>query len=129
MAITETRTVVSSSPLLERSRPLYRGVQAVWYLLGLVEIILALRFILHLLAANSAAGFTQFIYGLSFPFVAPFQAVFPSSGAKGYVFEWTTLLAMLVYWLVAWGIIKLFVMGRPVSKVEAHEELKQQDSV
>lgn len=129
MAITEqTRTVVSS-PVLERSRPLFRGVQAVWYLLGLVEIILALRFVLHLLAANAGAGFTQFIYAVSLPFVAPFQAVFPASGAQGFVFEWTTLLAMAVYWLLAWGIIKLLVMGRPVSKVEAHQELKQQDTV
>lgn len=129
MAITETRTIVSSPSTLERSRPLYRGVQAVWYLLGLVEIILALRFILHLLAANGAAGFTQFIYSVSLPFIAPFQAVFPASGARGHVFEWTTLLSMLVYGLVAWGIIKLLVMGRPVSKVEAHEELKQQDII
>ena len=130
MAITEqTRMVTTSPPVLERSRSLFRGVQVVWYILGLVEIILALRFVLHLLAANPVAGFTQFVYGLSFPFVAPFQAVFPASGAQGYVFEWTTLLAMAVYWLVAWGVIKPFVMGRPVSKVEAHEELKQQDSV
>lgn len=101
MAITETKTIVLASSPLERSRPLCRGVQAVWYLLGLVEIVLALRFVLHVRAANPSAGFTQFVYGVSLPFVVPFQAVFPASGAQGYVFEWTTLLAMAVYWLLA----------------------------
>lgn len=109
------------------TRPLYRGTQIVWYLLGIVEILLGFRFILKLLGANSGAGFTDFIYGVSTPFVAPFVAVFRTSRAEGSVLEWTTLLAMLVYWVIAWGIIKLFVMGKPVSTPEAAAKLDQQD--
>lgn len=109
------------------TRPLYRGTQVVWYLLGLVEVLLGFRFILKLLGASTGAGFTDFIYGITSPLVAPFVAVFRASRAQGSVVEWTTLLAMLVYWVIAWGIIKLFIMSKPVSTPEAAVKLDQQD--
>jgi len=111
-----------------RTKPLYRGTQIVWYILGILEIILVFRFLLKLFGANSAAGFTSFIYNLSYPFAAPFLNVFRVSRVEGSVFEWTTLLAMLVYWIVAWGIIKLFVMGKDVSTPEAAAKLDREDA-
>lgn len=98
-----------------------------WYVWGILEALLALRFVLKLLGANPTAGFTQFIYNVSYPFTAPFLSVFRVSQVEGSIFEWTTLLAMLVYWLIAWGIVKLFVIGKPVSTQEAAVKLDQQD--
>jgi len=120
-------TIVYNNDNNPRVKPLYRGVQVVWYLLGVLEIVLAFRFLLKLLGANPAAGFTNFIYSVSYPFVAPFLAVFKITRVEGSVFEWTTLLAMAVYCLVAWGIIKLFAMSRPVSRPEAAVKLSQHD--
>ncbi len=110
-----------------RTRPLYRGVQVVWYVLGLLEVLLAFRFFLKLFGANPAAGFTHFIYDASYAFVAPFLNVFRVSSVQGSVFEWTTLLAMLVYWIVAGLIIRLFVMGRPVSIPQAAAKLEEEE--
>ena len=110
-----------------RTKPLYRGTQIVWYILGLLESLLAFRFVLKLLAANPNAGFSEFIYSITYPFVAPFLSVFKIARVEGSVLEWTTLLAMLVYWLIAWAIIKLFVMGKSVSTPEAAVKLDQQD--
>jgi hypothetical protein len=109
------------------TKPLYRGTQIVWYLLGLLEVILAFRFVLKLLGANPGAGFTSFIYGITYPFAAPFLSVFKITDVNGSVFEWTTVLAMLVYWLIAWGIVKLFLMGKTVSTPEAAVKLDSQD--
>lgn len=109
------------------TKPLYRGTQIVWYVLGLLEALLAFRFVLKLLGANPGAGFTDFIYTLSTVFVSPFLNVFRVSKVEGSVFEWTTLLAMLVYWLIAWGIIKLFVMSKSVSTSEAAAKLDDKD--
>lgn len=109
------------------TRPLYRGTQIVWYVLGILEALLAFRFIMKLLGANSAAGFTSFIYGITHPFAAPFLNVFRITRVEGSVFEWTTLLAMLVYWLIALALIKLLVMGKPVSTPEAAVKLDRQD--
>ncbi len=110
-----------------RIRPLYRGTQVVWYILGVIEVLLAFRFILRAMGANPAAGFTSFIYGVTSLFVAPFLAVFRSFRASTSTIEWSTLLAMLVYWLIAWAIVKIFVMSKPVSTLEANEKLNEQD--
>ena len=104
---------------MDTPKPLYRGTQIVWYLVTLLEAVLLLRFALKLFQANPGAGFTEFIYGLSGVFTAPFQAVFRNARVEGSTFEWTTLLAMFIYWLLALAITKIFVMGRPVSTVEA----------
>lgn len=110
------------------TKPLYRGTQIVWYILGLVEILLAFRFVLKLLGANPGAGFTSFIYNVTYVFATPFLAVFRSTRiAEGSVFEWTTLLAMFVYLVIGWGIIKLFLMGKTVSTPEAAVKLEEQE--
>ncbi len=109
------------------TKPLYRGTQVVWYILGLLEVLLTFRFILKLLGANSAAGFTHFIYAVTYPFVGPFLNVFRITREEGSIFEWTTLLAMLVYYLIAWGIIKLFLMSKSVSTPEAAVKLDAQE--
>ena len=109
------------------TRPLYRGTQIVWYILSLVEVLLAFRLVLKLLGANAGAGFTSFVYMVTGPFTAPFAAVFRTSKAQGSIFEWTTILAMFVYWVIAWGIIKLLVMSMTVSTPEAAVKLDQQD--
>ena len=109
------------------TKPLYRGTQIVWYLLGLLEILLAFRFVLKLFAANPEAGFSSFIYGITYVFTAPFLSVFRISHVAGSIFEWTTLLAMFVYWVVAIGIIKIFLIGKTVSTPEAAEKLNAQE--
>lgn len=109
------------------TKPLYRGTQIVWYILGILEALLAFRFVLKLLAANPEAGFTNFIYAATYVFAAPFLNVFGVSQVQGAVFEWTTLLAMVVYWLVAYAIIKLFLMSKTVSTPEAASKLNEQE--
>ncbi len=108
------------------TKPLYRGTQIVWYILGLIETLLAFRFVLKLLGANPEAGFSSFIYVVTHVFAAPFLSVFRISKVAGSIFEWTTLLAMFVYLVVAYGIIRLFLMGKTVSTPEAATELNKQ---
>ena len=108
------------------TKPLYRGTQVVWYILGLIEVILAFRFVLKLLAANPSAGFSSFIYAVSYIFAAPFLNVFHATTVEGGgVFKWTTLLAMFVFFLIAWGIVKAFFMSKTVSTMEAAAKLDE----
>ncbi len=110
------------------TKPLFRGTQVVWYLLSLLEVLLVFRFALKLTGANPSAGFTSFIYAITWPFTAPFLTVFPKTAVQGSIFEWTTLLAMFVYWLAAVGIIKLFLIGKTVSTPEAADKLKEEEA-
>lgn len=110
----------------ESSRPLYRGAQIVWYSLYLLETLLAVRFVLKLLGANPSATFSDIIYSLSQIFTWPFAMVFSHDYIQGSIFEWTTLLAMLVYWLLGTAIIKFFVMSKSVSTSEADFRLSEE---
>lgn len=85
----------------------------IYYLAGILITLLAFRFVLVLLGANATNGFADFIYSLSYPFVAPFFGLF------GYTFqagqsrlEIETLIAMAVYALIAYGIARLVSIGR-----------------
>jgi hypothetical protein len=117
-----------SADLTPVVRPLYRGTQIVWYLLSVIEALLFFRFLLKLIGANPVADFTRFIYTLSYPFAGPFLYVVHATQVESTTFEWTTLLAMLVYWIIAWGIVRLIVMGKPVSETEAYVKLQRQDA-
>jgi len=119
---------MDSSYTSSSTKPLYKGTQIVWYILGLLELLLVFRFALKLLAANQQAGFTDFIYSVTHIFVSPFNNVFRITSVANNIFEWTTLLAMLVYWLIAIGIIKLFFMSKTVSTPEAAAKLDNQEN-
>ena len=118
---------MNSSYNSQSTKPLFRGTQVVWYIVSLLDVLLAFRFLLKLASANPLAGFSNFIYNITWPFTPPFLAVFPKTSILGSVFEWTTLLAMLVYWIIARGIIQLFVMSKTVSTPEAAAKLEGQD--
>ncbi len=93
--------------------------RVVWTLLWIVEVILGLRFVLRLIGANPAAGFTDFVYSLSRPLVDPFLNVVRSSTTgttTGSVFEWSTLIALVVYWIVAWAIVRLMALANPTDR-------------
>jgi hypothetical protein len=127
-SVTSTRYFMDSSFNSASTKPLYRGTQIVWYILGFIEILLAFRLVFKFMGANPEAGFSSFIYGITYVFATPFLAVFRSSViAQGSVFEWTTILAMFVYWIIALGIIKLFLMGKTVSTPEAAVKLNEQE--
>lgn len=88
-----------------------------WFIVGVITVIIALRFVLLLLGANREAGFTEFIYGLSSVFVAPFVGIFGEPTYGTAVFEISSLLAIVVYLLIGWGIAKLLTLGRPRDEV------------
>ena len=107
----EREVYTTTKPHTETIRPLFRVTQIVWYILGVVEALLALRFILMLLDGNASAGFSQFIYGLTNFLAAPFLPVFGATVIGNTAIEWSTLLAMAVYWLIAWAIVRLAAMS------------------
>jgi hypothetical protein len=109
------------------TKPLYRGTQVVWFFLGIFEVLLAFRFVLKLLGANPGAGFTEFVYSITTVFTAPFLSVFRVTKVAGSTFEWTTLLAMLVYWMIAVAIVKMFLIGKTVSTSEAATKLNKEE--
>ncbi len=74
-----------------------------WLLTAIVEFLIGFRVILKLIAANPINGFANFIYDVSYIFVAPFATLFqnPIFGDGSSVLEVTSLIAMVVYFIIA----------------------------
>lgn len=86
-----------------RNAAIARLVQVIYFLTGALGALLLLRVFLRLFGANRNNEFAQVIYGLSNPFVAPFDNLFgnPVLG-KSQVFDINALIAIGAYALLAW---------------------------
>ena len=93
--------------------PADRAALIIWLILGVVEALLILRVALKALAANPASGFVQFVYSASAPLVAPFRGIFPTPVSAGNVLELSSLVAIVVYALIAWGLVWLLAILDP----------------
>lgn len=86
--------------------------RVIWYIVGFIVVLLAIRVVLQLLGANQGNGFVDFIYSLSGIFATPFFGMFsyqPTYGSS--TLEVGSVVGILVYALVGWGIAKLFTLG------------------
>ncbi len=91
-------------------------INGIWLVLGIVEVLLVFRFVLKLLGANPNSGFVNFVYSVSGPLAAPFRGIFSTPTAQGNittsVFEISTVVAIIVYAIIAWGIVKLATLNK-----------------
>lgn len=83
----------------------------IYFIFGLLEILLAFRFIFKLTGASTSSVFVSFIYDLTRIFILPFEGIFRRGSAQVLegtsVFEPATLVAILVYAVLAWIVVKL----------------------
>ena len=86
------------------------------YILGVLEVLFTLRLIFKLLGANPSSTFVSFLYSLTQLLLMPFISIFRTAVTKGVetqaVLEPATIIGMIVYALVAWGIIKLIEINK-----------------
>jgi hypothetical protein len=92
---------------LEYREAIYKVTQFVWLLFGGLEALLGIRAILMLIGANPATPFTAFIYQLSELFLWPFRNIVVNPAFGSSVLEITTFIAMIVYPLIGWAIVRL----------------------
>lgn len=100
--------------------------RVVWFITGAIVVDLAARFLLKLLGANTGNAFVDFVYATTDGLTAPFRGIFGEAASGGSVFEPSTLVAMLVYPLIAWGIVSLLriALGGPSRGVrEYHKDV------
>jgi hypothetical protein len=80
------------------------------FFLAIVEGFLGLRFLLKLFGANANAGFVDWVYEMSSGLLDPFRGIFPAQTFENrYVFEFSTLFAMLMYAIV--GLILIYLIN------------------
>jgi len=83
----------------------------IYFFFGFIEILLAFRLVLKLTGASVASTFVRFIYGLTGVFTLPFEGIFRRGYSQGVettsVLEPAVIVAIIVYIVLAWGIVKL----------------------
>jgi hypothetical protein len=102
---------IVNSPVVTKATSSQTYEYLVYYFFGALEIFLAFRLILKLAGANTYSAFVGLIYGITGIFILPFQGIFHQGYAPGAViisvFEPSVLIALIVYAILAWGIVKL----------------------
>jgi hypothetical protein len=102
-----TEHVSVPSAATRRGVGVTRAKQAITFVFGAINALLAIRFALLLLGANEVSGFVSFIYNLSHVFVLPFRGIFAEPVLGTSVFEWAALIGIIVYSLVAYGLVRI----------------------
>jgi len=85
----------------------FKATQMIWLLLGLLEAAIALRVVFKLIAVNAANPFAKLLYGVTNIFLAPFKSLVGNPTSNSNVLEITSIIGMLVYLLIAWGIERI----------------------
>lgn len=96
--IYEQQTIYGSNDVLSR---------AIWSVLDVAELLLLVRFLVLFFGFSGRVPVVQFIASLTYPLIAPFQGIIASTNVLGFTIEWTTLIAMLGYALLAYIIWEL----------------------
>lgn len=94
----------------------------IYYFFGILESLLAFRLIFKLAGASISSGFVRMIYGLTGMFVWPFEGIFRRGTMPGIettsVLEPAALVALAVYAIAAWGIVRLVRISSGEEQVE-----------
>ena len=107
----EYRQHVTADLGAERRLNLARGVQLIWLATGLLEALIGLRIILKLIAANPNTPFARFLYNLTDLFLWPFFGLTITPAAQnGTVLEISSFIAMVVYGIAAWALVKILYL-------------------
>ncbi len=103
----EQRQEVVEDYAAARHNALVRLTQLIWLVFGLVEGLIALRVLLKLIGANPASPFAALIYSITDFFLWPFFGLTATPQFNNLVLEIPSIIAMLVYALLAWVLVKV----------------------
>lgn len=107
----------------QQRKAVWRSYNTIWFIVGLITALLAFRFVFELLGANPSNAFVQLIYTFSYPFAGPFQTIFGITVAATAVFDWSLLVAMVVYLLIGYALIQLLRIIRPVTPDDVNHRI------
>jgi YggT family protein len=113
----------------QQKQTLSKISQFIWLLFSVLEMLIGLRVILKLVAADPNNVFANFIYHVTSPFLQPFFGLMPTPTAEGMVLETSSIVAMLAYALLAWFIIRLIwlIFYHPINTVVSTIEKQKMD--
>jgi len=109
----------------EKKKTIFRTYQIIWYVIGVIEVLLVFRVLLKILGANVSSPFVSLVYVITDPLALPFSGIFGITYAlNGAYFEWSTLVGMIVYVLIAYGLVQLIQIVKPTTPQEVENKIE-----
>jgi hypothetical protein len=84
-----------------------RVANLIWLFVMVVEALIGLRIVLKLLAANPDNPIANLVYSITDLFLWPFWGLTVTPSVEGMVLEIPAIIAMFVYALLGWVLVKL----------------------
>jgi len=127
--VSEVRTT-QREPERERRIFTFKATQLVWLFFGILEALIALRIGLKLIAANPDSPIAAFVYSFTSLFLLPFEGLIGTPAVGGMVLEVTSVIAMLVYALIAWALERTIwvIFYRPRGPVDTRTTTTDQET-
>ena len=101
----KARTAPYETPISEDT--LRRVSSLIQLAFGILNGLIGLRFLLKLMAANPANSFAVLIDAITQPFLWMFQGLTHTPSFEGITIEFYDLIAIAVYYLLGWVIVRL----------------------
>lgn len=108
--------VIDTEREVERGRGAARVSQIVDYIFYVIYALLAMRFLLALMAARSTAGFVKFIVAVTNPFYLPFKGIVASPSTD----QGHTLMMPIIIAIIAYVLLHLAING--ILRMMAHRK-------
>lgn len=90
-------------------------------MISVVAALLGIRFILKLFGANASNSFVNWVYETSGEILGPFRGIFPEQNLDGFVVEFSTIFAMMMYAILGMLAFHVIDLLTP-SKAKKQEE-------
>jgi YggT family protein len=103
----EQRQVVTEDVNAGQRQTLQWVTALIGFLFTVLEGLIGLRVVLKFIDANPKNAFASFVYNVTGLFVAPFNSLMGNPASGGNVLEITSLVALIVYALIAAVLIRL----------------------
>ncbi len=85
--------------------------------LGIIELLLTFRLIFKFLVVNAGTPFVAWLYGATARLVAPFAKILPDWKFSGFVVDFATLAALIVYAIAGYLLLMIFPYSRKETDV------------
>ena len=81
---------------------------------GIIGLLLTFRLIFKFLTVNTDTPFVAWLYGITAPLVAPFAKILPNWRFSGFVVDFATVAALIVFGVAGSLLLMLFPYPRKV---------------
>jgi hypothetical protein len=105
--VPSSTTTTSTYRRSGESQGVFRTVQLIWLIVGVIDLLIALDFIFRAAAANNT-GFAHYMYRIGGRLASPFDGIFNLTVVNGKsVLRWPDVLAVAIYTIAAYILVRL----------------------